>query len=156
MAELSATVRSGVSLATVLVRRSARDRSTLALPAAGRLHVNGSVMLLWTGPDRFLAIGDGSPSLAQELAVAFADTAYVTDVSASRLLLDLSGPHVLSALSRLAPLDLHPRAFPPGSVAATVAGHIDLLIWRPGDALSFGLACPSSYGQSLRQRLSHL
>ena len=160
---LTITVCDAVSLAQVLVRRGSaaavsaalRARFGIALPAPGRLVAAGLDQLLWSGPDRFLAVGEADGAgMTQELPALLAGLGYAVAVSDSRVVLQVEGDGVVAALNRVLPVDLHPRAFTPGSVALTTAGHVAVQIWRPGEAALFRLACGSSYAASFRRRLA--
>lgn len=148
-----------LALAMILLRRGATASvaRALRLPSPGRLIPTGATTLLWHGPDRFLAARPGIGSeLAADLSAMLAGGAYVVDVSASRLVLSVSGPGAPEALRKLLPIDLHPRVFTPGSVALTCAAHIDVTVWREADQPLFRLACASSYAGSFRRRLASL
>lgn len=149
-----------VSIAIVLVRRGAagaasralRDRHGVDLPPPGRLVALQFDLLLWNGPDRFLAVRDDArPGLAQELTALLCGAATVLEASSSLAVANVSGRGAAEALGRLLPIDLHPRSFTPGSVALTTANHVAVQIWRPGDAAAFRLACPSSYAASFHR-----
>ena len=160
MAELSVTERGDLSLAMVLVRRNAAPAAAQAmrqhlgvdLPAPGRLTTDAGVTVLWHGPDRFLVLRDGARlKLAPALEVALEGAAYVANASSSRVVMTVAGTDAAEALNRVLPIDLHLRAFTPGSVALTRAAHIDVLVWRVAEEPSFGLACAASYGDSFRR-----
>nr|WP_246602353.1 sarcosine oxidase subunit gamma family protein [Falsiroseomonas tokyonensis] len=69
----------------------------------------------------------------------------------ARSLFALRGPLVRELLATILPLDLHPRAFPPGAAAATLGAHLPLLLWLDGE--TFHLSCARSYGDSLAAAL---
>jgi sarcosine oxidase subunit gamma len=152
-----------LALALILVRRGRSEAAArglhdtlgLALPQPGRLGAAGADTVLWCGPDRFLALREGD-DIAAPCRTALGDAAHVLDASGSRLVFQVAGGAAAEALGRLLPIDLHPRVFTPGSVAATLAAHIDVLVWRPAEAPSFRLACPASYGASLYRALSQV
>jgi heterotetrameric sarcosine oxidase gamma subunit len=159
VADLVIAEQGDLALAMILVRRGAAPSvvRTLRLPSPGRLIREGATTLLWHGPDRCLAARQGiGAELATELSAVLAGAAYVVDVSASRLVLSVSGPGAPEALRKLLAIDLHPRVFTPGSVALTCAAHIDVTVWRAADQPSFGLACAASYAESFRRRLASL
>ena len=152
-----------VRLASILLRRGAasaaarvlQERYQLDLPSAGRLTTASGTVLLWSGPDRLLAVWETEePRLARTLATLLKDLAYVVEASSSRAVLTVAGDAAADALNRLLPIDLHPRVFDPGSVALTMAGHIAVQVWRP-DADSFRIACPASLAASFRRQLTH-
>ena len=145
------------TLAMVLVRRGKAVEASrilqvqrgMALPVPGRLTMAGGEMLLWSGPERFLVVRDGGAAgLAQELAALLDGLAYVAEVSSSRSVLRVCGEGAAEWLTRLVPIDLHPRVFAVGSVALTIAAHVPIQIWRP-DEDSFLLACPYSLATSI-------
>lgn len=159
---LRVTTCEPVSIAVVLVRRGAaaaasralQAQHALELPAPGRLIVSGSDLLLWNGPDRFLAVrNDARPGLAQALATTLGAFAHVVDASSGKIVLAVTGNAAPEALNRLLPIDLHPDVFTAGSVALTTAGHIDMQIWRPGADLSYRLACGTGFAGSFRRQL---
>jgi len=78
--------------------------------------------LLWRGPDEWLLVAlkhdaawylDKLSKPLQGLHVA------LVDVSESRTVIRLSGPHARSVLNKGCSIDLHPRSFAPGQVVAT-------------------------------------
>ena len=64
---------------------------------------------------------------------AIGDAAAIADQSDGYYVLRLIGPRVQDVLSKLAPLDFHPRAFKVGDVAGTVTAHIGATVWRRED-----------------------
>ena len=159
---LTLMVCENLSLAMILLRRGSADAVSrvllrhrgIELPSHGRLSAAPDVSVLWSGPDRFLAVREApDPQPLMELGTALDGLAYVVEASNSRLVLQVAGCGAAEALNRLLPIDLHPRAFTPGSVALTSAGHIAVQVWRDGNAPAFRLACGSSFGASLRRQL---
>ena len=59
--------------------------------------------------------------------------AAVTDQSDGYAVLRLTGPRLRDTLAKLIPIDVHPRAFKIGDVAATVAFHVGATFWRLDD-----------------------
>ncbi|HET8997069.1 MAG TPA: sarcosine oxidase subunit gamma family protein [Acetobacteraceae bacterium] len=160
---LALTVCESVSLAMILLRRGTASaassalqaRCGFALPQPGRLTSASATQVLWSGPDRFLAVRDDPRTgLAAELTAALGDLAHVVEASSSRTVFEVAGSGAAEALNRVLPIDLHPRAFPAGSVALTSAAHMAVQLWRPGDDAVFRLACSSSFAASLRHHLA--
>jgi sarcosine oxidase subunit gamma len=86
---------------------------------------------LWLGPDEWLVIGAAGTQteIVEELASALDDAhASVIDVSASRAVLDLSGPRALDVLATGCPIDLHPRSWRPGMCAQTLFDRTPVLL----------------------------
>ena len=139
---LQAKVLDTVALATVLLRKGQRD----ALAAQCRLHLalelpNGpqrtvgrEVALVGTGPGAWLAVRDeGKGDFAPWLKAILGDTVSISDQSDGYAVLRLSGPKVRAILAKMVPIDLHPKVFPVGSAAVTLAGHIGATLWRRED-----------------------
>lgn len=59
-------------------------------------------------------------------------TPAVVDVSANRTVLELSGPAARAVLEKGCPVDLHPRAFQPGTAVSTTLTRIPMLLWQTG------------------------
>jgi sarcosine oxidase subunit gamma len=164
---LLATERDGLGIASLSVRRGQRaalqDRMAahfgLVLPEGPRRVAAGALAAAGTGPGTWLLTREtGSAGLIPALRSAVGDTASVADQSDAYAMLRLSGPKVREVLATLMPLDLHPRSFRVGDVAATLAAHIGALLWRLEDGAegepTFELAVPRSMAASLSQALS--
>ncbi len=133
----------GTGLALVQVRKGAaadlaarvEAQFGVALPARPVRVRNGSVAFACTAPGVWFASQEGvSNAFAASLRQSLRGVASVTDQSDGYALLRLSGPSLQTVLSRMVPIDLHPRAFACGDVAASVVGHIGILLWRLDDA----------------------
>ncbi len=99
------------------------------------------------GPDEWLATAPLAERDALESALQKALSGRVsalTDVSAARVWLTLSGARALEILMKGCRLDLHPRAFGPGAVAQTNLAKAQILLHRPGEAPLFEIAVRSS------------
>jgi sarcosine oxidase subunit gamma len=151
------------AFATILLRRGAagdasralQARYGVSLPAPGRLETGDGIAVVWQGPDRFLAVRGGEErELNSALQSALDGLAHIVDSSSSRVILTVTGGGTRDALAKLLPIDLHPREFPPGSVALTVAGHIDVQVWRQDASHDFHIACARSLAASLRRLLA--
>jgi sarcosine oxidase, subunit gamma len=88
-------------------------------PEPGRALGEGPRYVLWLGPDWHLVVDDAPvPDLP----------AGAVDVSAQRTVLELSGPLVRAVLAHGCSLDLHPRAFGPGSCAQTMLAKAQVVL----------------------------
>jgi len=86
---------------------------------------------LWLGPDEWLVTApEGlAPDLIGRLARALAGRhATMTDLSASRAVIEIAGPDAPTLLQKGCGLDLHPRAFGPGQCARTVFAKLPVVI----------------------------
>ena len=104
----------------------------LLLPGeAGTSAAKAQIAALWLGPDEWLVTcpaGD-VPLLQSSLREALADVhAAITDVTDGRVAFRVAGPSARDVLAKGTPLDLHPRAFPPGSCAQTLLAKSAVLI----------------------------
>ena len=159
--------RDGLGLATVAVRRGQgealarkiRDRYGIALPLGGYRSEAGGVAFAGTGPETWLAAQErGGNSFAVSLGEEIGAAASVSDQSDGYAVLRLTGPKLRETLGKMVPLDMHPRAFPVGAVASTVAMHIGATLWRlddgPGAVPVFEIAVFRSLAGSFWHALS--
>jgi methylglutamate dehydrogenase subunit D len=134
-----------------------REAYGLELPVSPTMTEGRSLSALWAGPGQWLVIApaEGRSDLEQELAKALTGLAAVTDQTDSRAIVRVSGPKAASVLATGLPIDLHPRAFGPNSVAITHAAHIGVVVWRGAADQSFHVACSRSFAGSFWDWLSH-
>lgn len=115
--------------------RVAAALSVEALPGHGPMVSSPAGRVTWLRPDEWLveapttsrdalltalsqAVGDGTPD---------ADGA-VVELSASRHVLELSGPRARDLLAAVCTLDLHPRTFPVGHATQTLLARAPVLL----------------------------
>jgi sarcosine oxidase subunit gamma len=114
----------------------------LLLPVeANSSAAKNAVTALWLGPDQWLLTcpPDDAAFLISSLREALADThCALTDVGDGRVALRLEGPSARDVLAKGCPLDLHPRAFTPGSCAQSLLGKADVLLHLRTDEPSAG------------------
>ena len=80
------------------------------------------------------------PELPTRIARATADLrAAVTDLSASRTIVEIAGPRARDLLQKGCGLDLHPRAFGPGQCAQTLFARLPVIIDQLSAAPSYRL-----------------
>ena len=79
--------------------------------------------------------------------------AYLSDQSDSWVTLRISGNNCREALERICPLDIHPAAFPVGSVARTSMEHMAVIILRESED-SYLLLSLRSFAQSFLQAVT--
>jgi sarcosine oxidase subunit gamma len=142
MRDLIVDERNGLGITTLLARKDksvalaqrVRERFQLDLPNGPLRAAAGDIAFLGTGPDAWLVTNErGGNDFVVSLREATADLASVSDQSDGYAVLRLSGPKVRDALCKLVPVDVHRRVFEVGDVAATVAAHIGVTLWRLED-----------------------
>jgi sarcosine oxidase, subunit gamma len=91
----------------------------------------GQIGALWLGPDEWLLTcpaGEVS-GLVVSLRTALQGVhAAITDLTDGRVAFRVAGPSARDVLAKGTPLDLHPRAFPPGRCAGTLLAKASVLI----------------------------
>jgi len=97
---------------------------------------------LWLGPDEWLVTSPeiAPPELRARLTRALAGRrATVSDLSASRAVIEITGKRARDLLEKGCGLDLHPRVFGPGSCAQTLFAKLPVIIDQFGAAPSYRL-----------------
>lgn len=116
--------------------RLARALGVPALPTPNAVVTTSCGDCLWVRPDEWLLAG---ASASREQMCEVLDTAVgndegaVVDVSASRIVLELSGPASRDVLAGCCPLDLHPSAFLVGRCAQSVIAKAPVLLHLAND-----------------------
>jgi sarcosine oxidase subunit gamma len=139
---LVATNRCGLSIAALIARKGRIDDLAkivdchygINLPRGPFRTTLGAHAFLGLSRESWLVISDQARSLEIELRNLVADTASVVDQSDAYGVLHLSGAKLRNTLLKMLPLDLHPKAFPVGYVASSVASHVAIRLWRLDDA----------------------
>jgi methylglutamate dehydrogenase subunit D len=135
--------RDGLGIASILVRKNARaalaervrTRFGIELPHGPRRSARGAVAFAATGPGTWLATREeGGDAFAVSLIESIGDFASVSDQSSGYAILRVAGPKLRDTLAKILPIDLHEQAFAPGDVASTNAAHVNVTLWRLGDA----------------------
>ncbi|WP_435240434.1 sarcosine oxidase subunit gamma [Streptomyces cucumeris] len=119
--------------------RAVEDALGIALPGPSRADMSGEVKALWLGPDEWLLVAppDQGHDLVTRLRAAIGDAfATVTDVSAQRTTLALSGPLTREVLARGCAIDLDPRVTPVGSCLTTLLAQAGVTLVVRGVAAS--------------------
>lgn len=91
----------------------------------------GELTALWLGPDEWLLVGPPGTrrNLEDRIRAATGDEPVsVTDVSAQRTTVLVTGPRARDLLSHGCSLDLHPRAFGPGRCARTTLARTQVVL----------------------------
>jgi sarcosine oxidase subunit gamma len=91
--------------------------------------------VLWLGPDEWLVLGGSERDHPQSAAAV--------DVSANRVILELTGADSVEVLAQGCSLDLHPSVFAPGSCAQTLLARAQVILVRPDESRFLVLVRPS-------------
>jgi sarcosine oxidase, subunit gamma len=128
------------------VGRVASYLSIDALPGPNRFVAtragDGDGECFWLGPEEWLVVGALSSRKtaleALERAIGPDDGAAV-DLSAARVLVELTGPRAREVLASSCALDLHPRVFGPGRCAQTLVAKAPVLLSQTDEAPTYRL-----------------
>jgi methylglutamate dehydrogenase subunit D len=149
---------SGLGLATVASRQgqdAALKSAVLQaygvqLPESSRVAQGSAVSFIGYGLGQRLAVSESlaHEALAGDLSQRLAGLASISDQSGGRTVLRVSGPRARDVLAKGLPVDLDPRAFPLGSAAASVIGHMGVQLWQVDDTRTYDIAVFRSLSQS--------
>ncbi len=141
------TVRKG---AEASLRKVAKAKLKLDLPAVGQWRQSGALTVLGGGPGIWSIMANpGAPgALAKTMAAALGDHASVVEAGHGLTFLTLSGKQSRHVLAKGCHLDLHSGSFKPGNVARTIIAQIPATLWQIDDAPTFGLAVPLTFAHS--------
>jgi sarcosine oxidase, subunit gamma len=126
----------GGELDAVLGRR-AGEFLGCRLPPRGAAGGDGRPYVLWRGPGRYMVVDEPGTAaglqagLRQALGGDFGQVlGSVTDISAERTVLELSGPRARQLLQQGCSLDLHPRAFALASCASAMLAGAQVILHK--------------------------
>jgi sarcosine oxidase subunit gamma len=111
-------------------------------PEPGWATGDGPRFVLWLGPDWYLLVDD-EPVSDVDLASGS------VDVSAQRTILELTGPLAPAVLSHGCALDLHRRAFGPGSCAQTMLAKAQVVLHQTGVEPTYRILVRASFADYL-------
>ena len=126
-----------------------RERFGLELPTGPSRVVAGDIAAIGAGPGKWLLVSTDASLDLTDLPAA------VVDQSDGRTVLALSGETAREILSTLVQIDLHPRAFGPGSAAATHAASLAVHLWQADDAPTYEIVVFRSYAATLWRWIAH-
>ena len=135
--------------------KAAKAHFGVAAPLKPKAVTAGGSLLIWSGPDQFLALSprDGLASPLASLAGPLAGAASLSDQSDARALIRIAGPRARDVLAKFCSLDLDASVFPVGTAAATSVDHTAVTLWRgedtAGGAATFNLLVFTSFAESL-------
>ncbi|MGZ4146915.1 MAG: sarcosine oxidase subunit gamma [Actinomycetota bacterium] len=92
---------------------------------------------LWLGPDEWLVVSETEPAdtIVDDVRRRLAGRHHsVVDVSANRVMIELTGPRRTELLQAGCGIDLHPRAWREGTCAQTLLANVAVLLQERNDA----------------------
>jgi methylglutamate dehydrogenase subunit D len=119
----------------------------LAVPQGPAVTLAGPASLIWIGAERLNLVQEAASTV--DVATTVGDAGDVTDLTSGQVTVELAGATAQAVLRKLVAIDLHPRAFGPGSAATTLCGHFGVTLWQTDTQPSFRLATHRSYAQAL-------
>ena len=142
--------RLGLGLATVAARKGQAEALKRAvasaygveLPDSSRIVQGAAASFVGYGPGQWLAVSEtlANEALARDLSERLRGLASISDQSGGRTVLRLRGPRARAALAKGLPIDLHPRAFAPGSAATSTISLMGVQLWQVDDAPTYDVA----------------
>lgn len=163
---IRATEREDLSFATLTARKNrASEVSRLVhaklgirLPAGPSRSESSGYAFSGIAPDMWLVSSEcDAISLLAHIKEMVGDSGSVCDQSDAHGVLRLSGTRVREVLSKLIPVDIHERALKVSDIAATLSGHIPVILWRLADEDTsmpvFEIGMPRSFAGSFAQAL---
>lgn len=107
----------------------------------------GGIEILWLGPDEWLVVAQPpTGDLARRLDGALAVHHHAaTDVSAGRVVAEITGAQARAVLATGIRLDLHPRVFGPGRCAQTGLAGVPVILQGLDETPSFRLYLRNSF-----------
>ncbi len=133
------------------LREAVRSKYGIALPEKPVLARGPKLSLLWAGHRTWMAMADEADIVHLESVLRgdLGSLVSISDQTDGRLLVELRGPKARDMLAKLAPIDLHPRAFRPDDTAMTLFGHIAGQIIQIDSVPTFELLVFRGFAESL-------
>jgi sarcosine oxidase subunit gamma len=112
------------------------------LPDSSRIVQGPAVSFVGYGPGQWLAVSEtlAGEALARDLGERLSGLASISDQSGGRTVLRLRGPRARAVLAKGLPIDLHPKAFAPGSAATSTISLMGVQLWQVDDAPTYDIA----------------
>ena len=129
--------------------------------AAGVCSADEHTQIIWNGPNSWMVVGSDAETgrapgeLLQLIKHAVGEHAAVVDQSHGRCGLRLSGARARRVMAKNTAIDLHPRAFGPGSCAMTSVAHMNATIVQVDDRPTYDLFVIRSLARSFAHAIEH-
>ena len=108
-------------------------------------------------PNQWLGVADKkkSPAFGEELAKTIAGIGHVSEQSASRIRIRISGENARDLMARGCRLDLHPSQAGAGFTAQTVMAQVGVTIYQKSNKPEYDLYVYSGFARSFWHWLTH-
>lgn len=135
-------------------RARVRAATSIELPLEPNTTVDGPPRVLWLSPHEWL-IATEDRAIAEQLGAVLADIVHlITDLTASRFGVALSGAAARDLLRRGCGIDLHPTVFAPGRCGRCLFAGVPALIHLDAASGRFELSVDRTYSDYLRRWLA--
>lgn len=125
------------------VAKAVKDATGQKMPGAGQMLGGKDGGVAWMSPDEVLvlvAYADVAATMAKMQVALGSAHALVVDVSDARAMFHLSGKGAREVMAKLAPVDLRPAAFAPGTFRRTRMAQVAAAFWM-GQEGAFHIIC---------------
>jgi len=136
-------------LASAAVKNAATGVAGVDFPGQRECRVVGERGLAWMSPDELLVLlpyAEAPAAVATMTEAMAGEHSLAVDVSDARAVFRIEGPGAREVLAKLAPVDLSPAAFAPGTIRRTRLAQVPAAFWMTGDE-AFELVCFRSVAQ---------
>lgn len=143
-------------LGAAYLRKSLKKITGSDMPDTRGIAVSGGFALAWMSPDELLLVcpyGDVAAHIDSLRSAIGANHGLVVNVSDARALFRIKGTHVREVLAKLAPVDMAPGAFEPGTIRRTRLAQVPAAFWMV-DAETAQLVCFRSVARYVFDLLS--
>jgi sarcosine oxidase subunit gamma len=157
-APVTLSEQAGCALAIITARKGKASEAADALATLAQVRpidrpalvVQDGITLIGCAPGQWFVIADGhrADGFLTSLRHACEAVASVTDHSAGREIVRVSGARARDVLAKGCTIDLNPRSFKPGDAATTRIGLIDATLWQVDDAPTYAIAVDRSIAAS--------
>jgi sarcosine oxidase subunit gamma len=157
-APVTLSEQTGCALAIITARKGKASEAADALAKLARVRpidrpavaTQDGITLIGCGPSQWLVIAEPhrADGFLTALRRACEAVASVTDHSAGKEIVRITGVRARDVLAKGCTIDLNPRSFKSGDAATTRMGLIDATLWQVDDAPTYAIAVDRSIAAS--------
>ncbi|MHC0054953.1 sarcosine oxidase subunit gamma [Actibacterium sp. D379-3] len=130
-------------LASVALKNAVTGVAGVDFPGQRQINHVAERGIGWMSPDELLVLvphAEAAQAVVTMRATLAGEHSLAVNVSDARAMFHISGPGAREALAKLAPVDLSPAAFGPGTLRRTRAAQVPVALWLAEDD-AFTLIC---------------